>query len=63
MSVDQLRLIPAWARSGLAATIVDVARVGDVSVVRVAGAVDMTTTCPVKVELMRPRAGLGSHGP
>ncbi|EWM12138.1 STAS domain-containing protein [Kutzneria sp. 744] len=57
MSVDQLLPIPAWARSGLPAIIVDVGRVGDVSVVRVAGAVDMMTISPVKVELMRAVMG------
>jgi hypothetical protein len=57
MSVDQLRPIPAWTRSGLPAIIVDVGRVGDVSVVRVAGAVDMTTISLVKVELMRAVMG------
>jgi anti-sigma B factor antagonist len=57
MSVDQLRLIPAWARSGLPAIIVDVGRVGDVSVVRVAGAVDMMTISLVKIELMRAVMG------
>jgi hypothetical protein len=37
MSVDQLRPIPASARSDLPAIIVDIGRAGDVSVVRVAG--------------------------
>ena len=57
MSVDQLLPIPARAQSGLPAVIVDVGRVGDVSVVRVAGAVDMMTISVVKVELMRAVMG------
>jgi anti-sigma B factor antagonist len=57
MSVDQLRPIPARAPSGLPAIIVDVGRVGDVSVVSVGGAVDMATISLVKVELMRAVMG------
>jgi anti-sigma B factor antagonist len=57
MPVDQLPPVPTWAQSDLPVVTVGVGRVGDVSVVHVAGAVDMMTVSLVKVELMRAVMG------
>jgi|SwirhisoilCB3_FD_contig_31_769231_length_626_multi_4_in_0_out_0_1 anti-sigma B factor antagonist len=57
MSVDQRHPTPTSAQANRPAVTIDIERVGNVSVVRVAGAVDMMTVPLVEFELRRAVIG------